>query len=283
MTAQADTKLQKLECVLLFISLTFPPLIFIPNIFLTPEQYKTPELLYSISTMLSLCSIVLFLPVAILNSFIKLQQTENISFREVAAARITLLLILLAALIVSSFYIMPLTGGSFDPESTEWAPRTVFLVYMALLVYFLFVHLNKISRWIKEKVQFLIAFNIFLFIFSWIIWSIGFSYIDEKLWEQRYESLSEWEGVSELANDLRDFNVMERYLETDFSKKLGIKVAGSPVLLKVIPLENDTIKAYFIDDKGVETVNAYYSYVGTDTWEFTSASEIKLVRPFKLD
>lgn len=283
MTSQADAKLQKLECVLLFISLTFPPLVFIVNIFLTPEQYKTPELLYSISTILSLCSIVLFLPVAILNSFIKLQQTEDISFREVAAARITLLLILLAALIVSSFYIMPLTGGSLDPESTEWAPRTIFLVYMALLVYFLFAHLNKISRWIKEKFQFLIAFNIFLFIFSWTFWSIGLSYIDEKLWEERYDSLDRWEGVSELANDIRDFNVMERYLETDFSKKLGIKVMGSPLLLKIIPLENDTIKAYFIDDGGIKTIDAHYSYTGTDTWKFTSAPEIKLVRPFKMD
>ena len=279
---QIDAKLQELECVLLFISLIFPPIIFIPNIFLTPEKYKTPELFYSISTMLSLCSILLFLPVAIFNSFVKLQHTDDRSFREIAAARITLLLILFTALIISSFYIMPLTEGSFDPESTEWAPRTVFLVYVVLLVYFLFVHLNKVSRWLKERLHFLISFNIFLFIFSWVFWSIGFGYLDERMWQERYDGMERWEGVSELANDIRDFNLLERYLERVFPKNVVLKVPENSILLRSVPLEDKSgdkkVRIYFLDDRGFEMVEAFYTYKGGEVWEFAQASDIKLLK-----
>lgn len=283
MTAEVRTKMQQLEVALLFVSLFFPPFTFVLDSFLTETDYKVPVMLHSISLVLALCSIFVFLPVAIFNSFRKLRG-ENDSFaREAIAGRLAFLLFLFASLVVAAFYIKPpLSGGELSAEDYTLASRIVFLIYASLLIYFFFVNLDKVSRWLKERLHFLIAFNLFLFIFSWLFWAAGFGYLDERVWQESYDSADRWEGVSELANDVRDFNLLETYLEGIFPKNAGLKVPENSILLRTIPLEGHSedrkVRIYFFDDRGIETVDAFYTHKDGEVWEFVQASETKLLK-----
>jgi len=121
-----------------------------------------------------------------------------------------------------------------------------------------------------------------LFIFSWVFWSIGFGYLDERMWQERYDGMERWEGISELANDIRDFNLLERHLERVFPKNVGLKVPENSILLRSVPLEDKSedkkVRIYFLDDRGFEMVEAFYTYKGGEVWEFIQASNIKLLK-----
>jgi len=283
MTATAKTKMQQLEVILLFVSLFLPPFAFVLDVLLTETDYKVPVLLHSISTVLAFCSILVFLPVAIFNSFRKLCEESDGFVREAFAGRLSFLLFLFASLVVAAFYIkLPLSVEELSTNDHTLASRIIFLIYASLLIHFFFVNLNKVSYWLKERLPFLIAFNLFLFIFSWVFWSIGFGYLDERMWQERYDGMERWEGISELANDIRDFNLLERHLERVFPKNVGLKVPENSILLRSVPLEDKSedkkVRIYFLDDRGFEMVEAFYTYKGGEVWEFIQASNIKLLK-----
>lgn len=274
--------LEFLERTFLFVALFVPLFVFFLGLFSSVDSPDRDAVFETVSWLVTIGSVFLFLIVAIINSYLNLRRVEGGPQREALAAKATFFIFLFLILTIAFSRVQFPLIRSEETGEQSLARWFVFLVYTSLAIYSFFIILNRASEWIRERAHLLVSLVLFCFFFSWLFWLAAFGHLEEKI-DDGIVNGDEWETLSELSKDLRDFDLLEQYIEKVFPKGLGFEMPKDSVVLRIVPLVKGRVRIYFVDDRGIEAVEATYSYGELGSWSLNRESGVKLLRRLKFD